>query len=83
MRRILQRWEETARKRKIREEHIDAKVPYDLLRRLSPLLTSLGLTHNNSTKVVAAVYAECDIDFADIVLSVPSSNRSELTKTSL
>ena len=64
-----------ARKRKIRVEHIDAKVPYDMLRRLTPLLTSCGVTHNNATKVVAAFYRECDIDFADVVLSVSSSKR--------
>ena len=64
-----------ARKRKIKEDRIDAKVPYDMLRRLSPLLTSLGITHNNTAKVIAAFYKECDIDLSDVVLSVPSSKR--------
>lgn len=64
-----------AKKRKIREEKILAEVPYDMLGRMSPLLTSCGVTHVNTAKVVAAFYNECNIDLEDVVLSTSSSKR--------
>ena len=56
-----------AKKRKIREEKFLAKVPYGMLRRMSPLLTSYGVSHVNTAKVVAAFYNECNIDLEDVV----------------
>ena len=70
-----ERTKQKARKRKIREQHIDARVPHDMLRRLSPLLTSCGVSHDNSAKIVAAFYRECNIELSDVVLSVASSKR--------
>ena len=64
-----------ARKRKVREEHIQADVPYDMLRRLTPLFTSRKTSHEDAAAFVAAFYVECSIDLSDVVLSVPSSKR--------
>ena len=64
------------RKRSIKDEGIEAKVPHNLLELLSPVFTVHQISHNAATDIIAAVYRECSIDVDDnVTLSVASSKR--------
>ena len=62
------------RKRSL-DEGIQATVPRDLLRRLSPVFTQLNISHNAAVTIISAVYNECDVDLDDVVVSASSSKR--------
>lgn len=71
------------RRKRVSDEGIQANVPIDLLRRLSPIFTQHNVSHAAAADIIAAIYNECGIELEDVVVSESSSKRIRVNENEL
>ena len=63
------------KRKKVEDEGINANIPSDLLRRLSPIFTQHNVSHSATADIIAAVYRESGVELDDVAVSESSSKR--------